>query len=168
MDRHFARGRNLPEVEWRMLHVLKDGDLIHRCQALYDAGWTLRAIGEALHPPRSRSTIFRWVHRSRDSHQSTPGLPDPTDPFRNHPLRHRKKPMSPGISSDDRRHIETLAPLARKYRSRLAPGHPAAVANDSLTAICRALHDRGVRIQELADAAGVSHTAMSKRLKGSR
>lgn len=69
------------------------------------------------------------------------------------------------IPPDDLYNIEQLAPIARKYRSRLAPEHPATQANQGLTLICKALYADGVSIADLARAAGVSHTAMSKRVK---
>ena len=166
MTRRIARNMDLPQTERRVIVVLHGPALINRCQELFDAGWTLRAIGKVLDPPRSRSTISRWVHASRDSHKTTPGLPPPTDPFEGHPRRMRKTPPSPGISVTDRANIEALAPIARKYRSRLADNHPAAEANQALTNICRALYADGVRISELAEVANVSHTAMSKRVKG--
>lgn len=148
-----------------MLRVLKGEDLIDRAQDLYDAGWTLRAIGQEMRPPRSRSTMSRWVHRARVDNISTPGMPAPTQPVYPRPPRERVHPVSPGISPTDLDTIRELEPIARKYRSRLSPDHPAAKANQDLTNLCMALYSDGVRISELAAAAGVSHTAMSKRVK---
>ena len=45
------------------MRALKGPALHARATALHKAGWPLAAIGEALDPPRTRSTVRAWVTR---------------------------------------------------------------------------------------------------------
>jgi DNA-binding NtrC family response regulator len=155
--RKSARNQPLPIEEVAVLRSLKGIKLKARCRALYDAGWTLSAIGEPL--GKQRSTIRLWVNSVEPS---TGGfsIPLPIDK-----TYVPKKTPSPGISAVDRQRITELAPLARKYRSKLPDTHPSSKANYELTALCMSLHSQHVTIQELADAAGVTYRAMYRRIK---
>jgi len=68
------------------------------------------------------------------------------------------------LSSDELATIQNLAPIARKYRSVMSPKHPAAQANAALTGLVRACYADGVRVTDLAGAAGVTYRAMHNRL----
>lgn len=162
-----ARNQPLPEAEAARLLTLKGFDLYHRVWALYTSGWTLRAIGEAFDPPKSRSTIQSWVDRGREvppnnittaaDFVQAPTLATP-------PTYIPVRPVSPGISPADLAEIQKLAPISRKYRAGMSPRHKAALANSDLTAICSRLYESDVSITELATAAGVTYRAMAKRL----
>jgi hypothetical protein len=162
--RRSARGQALPPSEAQTLVTLRDFNLYARAAQLYHAGWTLRAIGEAFTPPKSRSTVRSWVDRAANS-SPTIELPTAEVPTLLTPLAYVPvKPASPGISPADRDTIKILAPIARKYRSGMHPMHAAAMANTDLTTICKTLNDANVSVQELADTAGVTYRAMAKRL----
>jgi hypothetical protein len=159
-----ARGQALPLSEAQTLASLRDFNLFARAAQLYEAGWTLRAIGEAFEPPKSRSTVRSWVDRAANS-SPTIDLPTAEVPVLLTPEAYIPvKPASPGISPTERARIEALAPIARKYRSGMHPMHPAAQANTNLTLLCKTLNDANVSVQELADTAGVTYRAMAKRL----
>lgn len=160
--RRSARSQPLPPTEVAVLASLTGYNLHMRCKALYEAGWTLRSIGEALNPPKSRSTVHSWIDSATPNHEIHTKIPTPD--HKTAPEYERKRPVSPGISATDLENIQRLAPIARKYRAKLAPNHPATQANQGLTLICRALHADGVTITELATAAGVTYRAMSKRI----
>lgn len=158
-----ARSQLLPPEEVVNLLSLRGFDLYRRVWALFEAGWTLRAIGEAFTPPKARSTVQSWVDKGRE----VPGLsikdvPIPT--LATPPAYVPVKPVSPGISPADLDAITELAPIARKYRSGMSPKHKAALANQKLTDICTRLYASKVSITELASAAGVTYRAMAKRL----
>lgn len=169
-NRKAARSQPLPPQEVEHLNSLKQDDLIPRVYHLYQAGWALQAIGEALSPKRPRSTIRSWVLRyqlptDRDlTDAPIPLVPTPTEKA---PPKGTKKRRadSPGLLPDETELIQSLAPLARTFRSRMSSTSAAAVANDRLTAICIRLYNNGVSIKELAHAAGVTYRAMYKRVK---
>lgn len=75
----------------------------------------------------------------------------------------RRMPRRP-LLPDELETIGRLAPIARKYRSVMSPLHPAAQANTDLTALCQACYEDGVRVTDLASAAGVTYRAMHNRL----
>lgn len=155
--RKSARNQPLPDEEVAVLRSLKGTPLKLRCRALFDAGWTLSAIGAPL--DKQRSTIRLWVNAVAPS-ASVSDVPSPVDK-----TYVPKKTPSPGITGADRIRIAELAPLARKYRSKLPDTHASTRANYELTALCMSLHNNHVTIQELADAAGVTYRAMYRRVK---
>jgi hypothetical protein len=155
--RRSARNQSLPQTEVDKLQSLTGSALKTRCKALYDVGWTLSAIGDAL--GRQRSTVRLWV---TNAPKPPLGILVPT------PINKvyiPKRPKSPGISPADLELIQKLAPLARRYRAKLPMNHPSSVANYELTVLVIQLHSNHVSIQELADAANVSYRAMYKRVK---
>lgn len=163
MTRRAARSQPLPPEEASLLRTLDGSRLYTRCAQLFNAGWTLQAIGDAFDPPRRRSTVRTWVSR--------PHAPAPTDrplprPQHRTPLGgyRRQTPVSPGLTTADRARIAELAPLARRYRSRMASDSAYAVANAELTRLCFDLHYDHVTVTELAQAAGVTYRAMYRRL----
>lgn len=155
--RKSARNQPLPIEEVAVLRSLRGMQLKARCKALYEAGWTLSAIGDPL--GKQRSTIRLWVN-SVESSAVGVQIPQPVDK-----TYVPKKTPSPGISAVERARIAELAPLARKYRSKLPDTHASTRANYELTAMCMDLYARHVTIQELADAADVTYRAMYRRIK---
>ena len=158
--RKAARNQPLPPEEVSILLSLQGTPLKARCFALYQAGWTLAAIGDPL--SRARSTIRSWVNTGPYSTDNIT-VPHPED--RSYVP---KRPRKPEIHEDERLAIQELAPIARRYRSRLPSHHPSALANQELTILCMQLHLEGVPIQELADIAGVTYRAMYRRVKDVR
>lgn len=156
--RRSARNQSLPHSEAEHLLSLSSTALKARCYNLYEAGWTLSAIGYPLNKPRS--TVRSWVLSGPYPHQEVPTPEDRT--------YIPKKPQNPGIPQADRQRIEYLAPIARRYRSKLAESHAATLANRELTELCITLHESGVPLQDLADAAGVTYRAMYRRVRNVR
>jgi hypothetical protein len=156
--RKSARSQSLPKDEEDFLASLDGPALKLRTRRLYESGWTLSAIGAPIN--RSRSTIRFWVSNAPELTATTDRpVPIPEDRSYIH-----KKPTNPGIYPKDLSRIKTLAPLARKYRSRLSDDHPSTLANQDLTNIAQTLHASHVPIQEIADAAGVTYRAMYRRI----
>ena len=166
-----ARNQALPQIEADTLRSLRGYHLYRHIYALYCVGWTLRAIGEAFNPPKSRSTVQSWVDRGREAETSPPPVsriggatvvvqPEFATPITYVPV----KSPSPGIPPADLKRIQELAPIARKFRGSMSPRHTAAIANQELTDLCERLQTSGVTITELASAAGVTYRAMAKRL----
>jgi hypothetical protein len=156
--RRSARNQSLPIEEQKLLLKLKGTELKARCYNLFEAGWTLSAIGTPL--GKGRSTVRSWV---TSGPYPTQDVPQPED--RSYVP---KKPKNPGLPPATINAIQELAPLARKYRSRLPQNHPSTIANQDLTSLCTLLHESGVPLQELADAAGVTYRAMYRRVKNVR
>ena len=159
MSRRAARNQPLPSSETAELRSLNPPQLYDRCAALFNAGWTLQAIGDALLPPRSRSTVRSWVQRP---HQSLPTVPVPT--LRTPPTYVPRRAPSPGITPSELATIQALAPQARQYRAGMPSTSTPAVSNSELTQLVRHLHSQNVSIPELARAANVTYRAMARRL----
>ena len=159
--RRTARGQTLPESEVALLTSLRNDDLYARVAALYQAGWPLRAIGEAFSPVKARSSVSNMVEKA----VHIANLPEVLAPTLATPPEYVPvRPVSPGISSADLAQIAALAPRARKFRAGMSSAHRVAVANQQLTDLCLSLFEKDVTIRELADAAGVTYRAMAKRL----
>jgi hypothetical protein len=165
MHRRPARSQVLPPGEVELLRRL-DGPALHqRTVELYSAGWTLRSVGEALTPPRRRSTVASWVDCPHPAASLSDRVPVPAPEYRTSPGGYvRRTPASPGLREADRRRIADLAPLARSHRARTRSDAPAAVANAELTELCRRLRASHVTVTELARAAGVTYRAMARRV----
>lgn len=156
--RKSARNQPLPEDEANYLRSLHGTSLKLRARRLYEAGWTLSAIGTPIDRPRS--TVRFWV-------TNVPALTAPSDrpiPTPEDRSYVPKRPKSPGITSETVARLAYLAPIARQYRARLKSTHPATIANTELTSLTKSLYKSGVPIQEIADAAGVTYRAMYRRV----
>lgn len=166
VERRPARGQSLPGHEVALLHTLSGKALHQRCALLFSQGWTLQTIGESLNPPRPRSTVHVWVNAQLPKLDLTSTAPatSPTYPEPSEKKPPRPKRVSPGIPEDTRRRISELAPVARRYRARVAPLSQPALANSEMSHICRTLYASGVTVRELANAAGVTYRAMARRL----
>jgi hypothetical protein len=166
MSRRPARNQPLPLEESTLLNELDHDARISRVYELYSAGWTLQAIGDALIPPRPRSTVRSWLLRFElpgDRRIIDATIPQPE--YKSSIGGYiRKRTPSPGILPDEAALIRDLAPIARTYRAKMPSNSSAAVANDQLTAICIRLHTNNVTVRELAIAASVTYRAMAKRL----
>lgn len=159
--RRAARKQSLPKPEADVLNKLFDDELVTRLNQLFNAGWTLQAMGNAFTPPRCRSTVRSWMLRRHDlAPLDFPAIPVPKTP-RGYISR---RPVSPGISPADLARIKALAPIARTYRSRMDPSSPQALANHSLSELCFSLSEKNVTVKELAEATGVTYRAMARRL----
>jgi hypothetical protein len=168
MTRRTARSQPLPPTEVEYLNSLSIDALIPRVDALYKQGWALQAIGECLSPRRPRSTIRSWVVKAAELPKletiDAPTIPSPIHKTAADGYQ-KRRPTSPGIPEDTFDEVRSLAPLARTYRAKMAQTSAASVANRRLTDICAKLHENGVGIRELAEAAGVTYRAMYKRIK---
>ena len=181
----------LPEGECVYLRTLSGAPLKARARALAESGWSLAAISEAFDPPRQRSSVRAWVlsnvpapdtqpplppsPSSLSSHSSSivaressvsdaPGTPSTRPVTRTKMPRRVYDPEKPRVSPGQKKKIATLAPLARRYRARTAPGGTYARANAELTDLCKNLYYSGASVRELSIAAGVTYRAMARRL----
>lgn len=164
MTRRSARGQDLPVHEVQHLNSLEGFELYARARLLYSQGWTLRSIGEAFEPPRARSTIRYWINSPipiASAYSNAPTTPVPTLATSAASSRTPRRPLTP----TEYKRVAELAPVARKYRATMNPGHPSAKANREMTALCvRLHHTERVTIRDLADAASVSYRAMARRV----
>lgn len=161
-----AREQKLPFTEVNKLRVLDPPELYSLARTLYEAGWTLRAIGEACVPPRGRSVIRSWVVKDK---QVTPieentHLPEPE--YKTQPNYESKKPKNPGIDPADAIEIRNLSYPASKYRASMNPKHRAAIASREYNTLLRKIHDSGVPIKDIAKVAGVDYKSIYRRIHG--
>lgn len=169
MSRRSARLQSIPKKEADFLNSLTGPNLHKRVASLFHAGWTLASIGEALDPPKGRSTIKSWVDRypQRDllltldvsSDVPIPRLRTPDGGYQ------RLTPVSPGVPSDVADVLKNIAPIAKNYRARMSSVTAEYRANQEMDRIVRELRDNDVSIADIARAAGVTHRAISRRLK---
>lgn len=164
MTRRSARGQSLPAYEIQHLNDLEGYELYARARLLYQQGWTLRAIGEAFEPSRARSTVRYWINTPTpiaSVYNPYPTAPVPTLATSASSSRPPRRALTPAEYSK----IAELAPVARKFRATMNPGHPSARANRELTKLCAKLHhEERVTIRDLAEAASVSYRAMARRV----
>ena len=171
--RRTARMQALPEEEVQYLRTLNvkryaTGALHVRARELYNAGWSLQAIGDAVNPSHARSAIRAWVIKAD---QATPAahivsrIPIPHPDFTITRSKYvSRRPASPGISSADKIIMSDLARLARHYRAGMSPTNPYTRANNQFTEMCSRLHARNVTVRELSNAANVTYRAIARRL----
>ena len=169
MTRHPARSQALPPDEASRLRALSPAptDQHARARDLFQAGWTLQAIGAAFSPPRARSTVKAWIDRTpATAPRSEPPVTHPPTRPTAEPTPHRRVASgTPALTATEADRLFTLQTLARRYRAKHPPEHPSARANQELTILVQSLYASGVTIQQLASAAHVTHHAMSKRVK---
>lgn len=164
MTRRSARGQSLPSDEITLIQELDGYELFARAKMLYEAGWTLRSIGEAFDPPRARSTVRYWINSPIPIASAYTPLPETPEPILVTPASVQRKPRRTLAAAESAR-IRELAPSARRYRATMKPNHASAKANRELTTLCvRLHHDERVTIGDLANAAGVSYRAMARRV----
>jgi hypothetical protein len=157
----------LPQDECIFLNSLPDGKKKDRLRGLWEAGWSLSTLGEAVDPPRPKSTIHFWVRNAKVTTQRREiPKPAPTSLTSVAPTKFapRLRTISPGVPSDIKPKLKELSILAKRYRSKTSINSPYAQANTELTQIARSLRARGVPTAEIAKAAGVTYRAMAKRL----
>lgn len=184
-ERRPARMQQLPGDEILYLRTLSVSARFIRMKALYDAGWTLRAIGESQTPQVTRSAVRYWINSVPRLGVVFPPTGEPAVPA---PVYVTEAPRVPGapaparkrsggstgprtrvivskLSADQEKEIGELAPIARKYRSALAPNHPVALANSRFNELIFELRDEGIPIAHIARAAGVTHRAIARRIE---
>lgn len=167
MSRRSARLQSIPKKEADFLNSLTGSNLHRRVSTLFHAGWTLQSIGEALTPPKGRSTIKSWVDRYSqrdlllyplDVDVPIPRLRTPDGGYQ------RKTPVSPGVPSDIADVLKEIAPIAKNYRARMSSATKEYQANEEMDRITRELKANDVSIADIARAAGVTHRAIARRL----
>lgn len=165
MSRRSARGQSLPNKEVLFLRSLSGERLHIRASQLYKVGWTLNSIGEALDPPKGRSTVKAWIDRLDlvsphhiDVPIDFPRLRTPEGGYE------RLTPVSPGVPTDTAERLRDLAPLAKTYRSGMPMSHPATQANEEMDRLVLSLKANDVSIADIARAANVTHRAIARRL----
>jgi hypothetical protein len=108
----------------------------------------------------SSSSTFLGTAEKMNSGPTSGPTSSPTTPSPSRPAA--RTPRS--LTEEQRQRISELAPLARRYRSGTNPDTAPARANAELTALCRSHLEDGVSTRELAQAAGVTYSAMRRRL----
>ena len=165
MSRRPARNQSLPEDQVEIILRLRGFELYRHLWRLYDAGWTLRSLGEVFDPPKTRSTVRSWVDRGRELvAPESPLQPVVRPDYVTPPAYIPARPPSPGISPTDAARLKALAPVARRYRAGMHPNHTAAKANQELTDLCKRVHTSGVPVSEIAATMGVTYRAVFKRV----
>lgn len=169
MKRDYAREQNLPQSEIELLNEVKKSQYRRnwRAKQLFDAGWTLQAIGDAFTPPIRRSTVQYWVQTAHKPANALNAIvPTPWEDPEGRPPRgyQRKTPQSPGIPLETQERLAELAPLARLYRSGMASTSLSAIANDEFNELIHQLYEKDVKIAEIASAANVTNRAIARRL----
>lgn len=161
-NRRPARDEGLPKEEKDFLLSLKTKEERNsRSRQLFEAGWTLRAIGEAYDPPVRRSTVKYWVEHG-SLHTTNRVVQPPNEPK---PTGYqRKTPVSPGIPADVEKKLARLAPIARTYRSGMSSTSLQFQANQEFNEIIKELSKNNVTTAEIARASNVTFRAIARRL----
>jgi len=171
MPRRYARDQNLPDnTRMVLISLFKQGDrdrfrFVH---ALFEAGWTLRAIGEAFNPPISRSTVQYWVSNFDDLVSSEANFQEFMEPPKLKTPEggyERINPPSAPIPPHCASRLSQIASDARYYRSGMASTSVQALANSEMDHIVKELYENGTKVADIARAAGVTHRAIKKRIE---
>ncbi len=163
--RRAAREQALPPGEAALLRSLDPARQRARAAQLFHAGWTLQSVGDALEPPRARSTVRSWVARAARSAPAPVDAALPRPRYRTPASGYQRRTARPRpLDPAEAARVASLAPLARRYRARSASDSAFAVANRELTQLCLDLHADHVSVADLARAAGVTYRAMARRL----
>jgi hypothetical protein len=128
-----------------------------RLAALHTWGWSLSTLAKALDPPRAKSTVHNWI--------TNEGILDMTEPF---PMPQKSLPVrsiSPQVPPHAVPHLKELSKLARQCRSRTPKSSPYRLANEELTETALSLYRKGVPVELIASASGVSARAMFRRIE---
>lgn len=147
----------LPEDEVRFLNSC--GPLIpDRLHHLHQAGWSLSILGKSLTPPRPKSTVYNWIQSVETPHNFDDNpVPKPQPKV-------TIRPLSPKVPPSLIPELKHLSALAQKCRSRTPPASPYKKANDRLTEVVTELYLKGVPVDTIAKATGVSARAMFRRV----
>jgi len=158
----------LPPEEVELLNSITLDALTIRARDLYVAGWSLQSIGDALIPPRRKTTVRSWVLRAAGASYSPQEVIDAPTPIPAPKLSKTRSKASSTISPDDLAQIQQLSPLAQQFRSGMAPSSAPATANARLSTLVKALYDQGISLKDLAASANVTYRAMYKRVQPPR
>lgn len=165
MNRRYAREEGLPLEVRHQLQAIKSSEQLHVIALhLFEAGWTLRSIGDSFFPPKSRSTIQYWIKKGSESVASY-DFEFPLPQYLTEAGGYKRlTPVSPGIEPNVASKLRELAKLAFYYRSGMSSTSVQAIANSDLSALVRKLVSQNVKVAEIARACGVTHRAISRRL----
>lgn len=139
-----------------------------RLRALWEAGWSLSVLGNALNPKRPRATVHYWVRKAVLVPQSV-AVPSPE--FQK-PLTAllgtvvpsvKTRTVAPTVTPELSDKLRTLSLQARRYRSRTTQDNRFAVANREFTELIKELRSQGIPAVDIANAAGISYRAVARR-----
>lgn len=160
----------LPQSEIDFLAALASTDtkaLHSRLRALWEAGWSLSVLGNALNPKRPRATIHYWVRKAPVTQQikEIPSV-DFSKPLTTALLGvvpAKTRTIAPSVTPEMAARLRSLSLQARRYRSRTTEGNRFAVANREFTELVKELRSQGVPAVDIAEAAGISYRAVARR-----
>jgi hypothetical protein len=161
----------LPQTEIEFLDSLaktSTNDFHSRLRALWEAGWSLSVLGNAVSPKRPRATIHYWVRKASLKSLSVP-IPSP-EFTRSLSLalasevEGKTRTIAPTVTPEVAARLASLSLQARRYRSRTTEGNRFAVANREFTVLCKELRSQGVPAVDIAQAAGISYRAVARRI----
>lgn len=155
---------SLPEEEGAILKRLRETDrrrFLLRVQALVDAGWPLRAVGEPL--GTGRSTVRAWKVAAE-------GLDEHDEDFAGCsqiPARTRLKVarLRPDVPEEERDQLAELALSARQVNRWTAQDAPERRASQELNEKLYMYVQRGVPVRTLANRLNVTYRAVVARLE---
>ena len=138
-----------------------------RLLALWEAGWSLSVLGNAVSPKRPRATIHYWV-RKADKTAQIAAIPQPQF-TQSLPaallgvVPAKTRTIAPTVTPEMSEKLRTLSLQARRYRSRTTQDNRFAVANREFTDLVKELRSQGVPAVDIAQAAGISYRAVARR-----
>lgn len=136
------------------MRSVHDLDLNNYIATLRHVGWTLQSIATPLNITRER-VRQRAALGAVDFDLVVPRPPRQPEP---------KRKVWPRLSAEAIAEIQALMPLAVRVRGNTPIGHPNRVASECLSEIFAEARIRGVRIREIAEAAGLTGYAVRARL----
>lgn len=153
------------------LSVSDPAEFHSRLRVLWEAGWSLSVLGNALNPKRPRATVHYWVRRASAPSAALLSVAVPSPSFQK-PLTAllgtivpdaKTRTVAPTVTPELSDKLRTLSLQARRYRSRTTEGNRFAVANQEFTQLIKELRSQGIPAVDIAEAAGISYRAVARR-----
>lgn len=140
----------LPSLTTHHLHTLKDQELYDTLKTLHLCEWSIRSLSQALEV--SPTTMQKYLAKGVAQEHLLATLPGPPRILREE------------INIDDAERLQALAPIARRTGTK-GKASTARQKSEEFNRLLRVLSDEGFSLRQLSNAAGITRTAISLRLK---
>ena len=149
----------LPAAEAEYLGSLNGDDAYSRAAELKRAGWSLVQINAAMRvtpDPYSLRTQIRYRANA------TTGVPVPVPELNREQERKTRAVPRSYLTDEEKNTLKEYAKYSAKLRPQYTDEHPIAVKVNEYRELVVELYNRGVQLQDIADAAGRNRSSIQK------
>lgn len=149
----------LPPNEAEYLGSLNGDEAFSRAAELHRAGWALTQINAVMRVTPDRSSLRTQI---RYRANAITGVPVPIPPLSEEQDRQLRAVPRSYLTEEEKSAIKEYAKYSAKLRPEYTEDHPVSVKVDEYRRLVVRLHNRGVRIQDIAEAAGRNRSSIQK------